>query len=346
MTSIELSIIIVNWNSKDYLQNCIASILENTSVINYEIIVVDSASFDGCEDMLLNLYPQVRFIQSQHNVGFARANNLAAHDAKGRVILFLNPDTEVRSRAIEHLFLRLRELPLAGVLGCRLLNSDGSLQTSCVQPLPTLLTQVLDVEVFQTWFPRISLWMSAMKFESGFSPVQVEAISGACMMLRREVFDLVQGFSTDYFMYAEDLDLCYKTHKAGFMNYYVVEAEIVHYGGGSTQHRRSRFSEVMIPESMSRLLRKTHGKYYALGYRFALSCAAIVRLTLLTLSSPASLIYHTTYKWSAAFKKWAAILSWGLGLEKWVHQYDQPKEDTDLNDIKEKETKCVESAPN
>ncbi len=335
MTSIELSIIIVNWNSKDYLQNCIASIQENTSGIKYEIIVVDSASFDGCGDMLLNLYPQVHFIQSEHNVGFARANNLGVQHAHGSIILFLNPDTEVRNHAIEHLFLHFRELPLAGVVGCRLLNSDASLQTSCVQPLPTILNQVLDAEAFQRWFPSISLWMSATMFEGIISPVQVEAVSGACMMIRREVFDLVQGFSIDYFMYAEDLDLCYKTRKAGFMNYYVVEAEIVHHGGGSTQHRRSRFSEVMIPESISRFLRKTHGKYYGLGYRLALTCAAIVRLALLTLFFPASLINHRVHEWSAAFKKWLAIFRWGLGLEKWVQKYDYPKEAaTDLNNGK------------
>jgi len=336
MTSINLSIIIVNWNSKDYLRNCIASILANTIGIEYEIIVVDSASFDGCGGMLQKFYPQVRFIQSEHNVGFARANNLGVRYAHGTVMLFLNPDTEVCGRAIQHLYSHLQELPHAGVVGCRLLNSDGSLQTSCVQPLPTILNQVLDAEILQRWFPKINLWMSATMFEGIISPVPVEAISGACMMMRREVFDHVEGFSTDYFMYGEDLDLCYKTRLAGFTNYYVADAEIVHHGGGSTQHKRSRFSEVMIPESMSRLLRKTHGHSYSLGYRLALSGAAFVRLALLALCLPAGLIGHRTREWgTASFNKWVAILRWGLGLEKWVQQYDQPEATADLNSGKE-----------
>ncbi|MCI0561551.1 MAG: glycosyltransferase family 2 protein [Nitrososphaera sp.] len=325
MTSPDLSIIVVNWNSKNYLRKCIASILGNTFGIEYEIIVVDSASFDGCGEMLQELYPQVRFIQSEHNEGFARANNLGVRYARGSAALFLNPDTEVRGHAIERLYSHLRELPRAGVVGCRLLNSDGTLQTSCVQPMPTILNQVLDAEVLQRWFPKISLWMSATMFEGVTSPAPVEAVSGACMMIHREVFEQVGGFSTDYFMYAEDLDLCYNTRKTGFTNYYINEAEIVHHGGGSTQHRRSRFSEVMIPESISRLLRKTHGDYYSLGYRLALSGAAVVRLAMLVLWLPIWLLKHKTGELGAVFNKWVAILRWGIGLEKWVQEYNQLK---------------------
>jgi GT2 family glycosyltransferase len=337
MTSVNLSIIIVNWNSKEYLRNCIASILTNTFGIEYEIIVVDSASFDGCGVMLQHFYPQVRFIQSELNVGFARANNLGAKYARGSIMLFLNPDTEVNGCAIERLYTRLRELPHAGVVGCRLLNSDGTLQTSCVMPLPTILNQVFDSEILQRWFPKVSLWMSAATFEGITSPVPVEAVSGACMMIQREAFDKVRGFSTDYFMYAEDVDLCFKTRAAGFTNYYVPEVEIVHHGGGSTQHKRSIFSDVMISESVCRLLRKTRGNSYSIGYRLALSGAAIVRLMLLVICFPVALIKNSTGEWSVAFNKWIAIFRWGLGLEKWVQQYSQPREAAaDVNDGREK----------
>lgn len=321
MKSIELSIIVVNWNSKDFLRNCIASIVATTFGLEYEIIVVDSASFDGCGEMLQFFYPQVRFIQSEHNVGFARANNLGAKFACGNVLLFLNPDTEVRGQAIEYLYARLWELSNAGVIGCRLLNSDGSLQTSCVQPLPTILNQVLNAEILQRWFSKTRLWVSASSFECAISPVPVEAVSGACMMIERNVFVQVGGFSTDYFMYAEDLDLCYKIQAAGFTNYYSPGGEIIHHGGGSTQHRRSRFAEVMIPESISRMIRKTHGNSYCLGYRLALCVSAIVRLVLLLLCLPAWLIRYTIREWDSVFNKWVAILRWGLGLDKCVKQY-------------------------
>lgn len=325
-SSLDLSIIIVNWNSKDYLKNCIASILANTWEIKYEIIVVDSASYDGCGEMLKDIYPQVYFIQSEQNVGFARANNLGVSYARGTLLLFLNPDTEVLDGAIDRLYSRFQEIPNPGIVGCRLLNSDKSLQTSCVQPLPTISNQIFDVDILLRRFPKVSLWMSARTFEGVTSPVPVEAISGACMMIRRELCDLVRGFSTDYFMYAEDLDLCYKTRVSGFINYYVADAEIIHYGGGSTQHKHNRFSEVMIPESTRRLLRKTHGNAYSAGYKIALSASSVFRLVILLFCFPVCLIKPVAHEWCrAAISKWIVILKWGVGLEKWVHKYDYPE---------------------
>lgn len=318
----DVSIVIVNWNSKDYLRRCIATIEADTAGIGYEIIVVDSGSFDGCGEMLAATYPDVRFIQSERNIGFARANNLGAASARGEALLFLNPDTEVSGHAIARLHDRLRALPDAGILGCRLLNTDGTLQTSCVQPLPTILNQVFNADILLRLFPKVGLWTSARRFEGVPSAVQVEAISGACMMVRRSVFERLGGYSTDYFMYAEDLDLCHKARAAGFANYYVGAAEVVHHGGGSTRRGRNRFADVMIPESISRLLRKTRGKSYSVCYRLALSAAAGIRLTLLGLGWPAALASRRTSDWAGAMYKWWAVLRWGIGLEKWVHQYD------------------------
>lgn len=255
-------------------------------------------------------------------MGFARANNLGAQQARGRIFLFLNPDTEVHGQAIERLYSRLPELPDAGIVGCRLLNTDGTLQMSCVQPLPTILNQVLNADILLRLFPNVGVWASARRLDGADRPVPVEAVSGAFMMVRREVFNQVNGFSTDYFMYAEDLDLCHKARAAGFTNYYVGDGEVVHHGGGSTQQGRSRFSEVMIPESVSRMLRKTHGNSYSFCYRLALSGAAGVRLLLLGLSWPAALAIRRKSVWATAFAKWLVILRWGIGLENWVHQYD------------------------
>lgn len=323
MDLIDLSIIIVNWNSKDYVEKCIASISANTLGIQYEIIVVDSASFDGCGDMLQRLYPEVRFTQSERNIGFGQANNLGVKHTRGRVLLFLNPDTEVRGDAVARLYACVRDLPRAGIVGCRLLNSDGSLQRRCVQPFPTILNQVLNAEILLRWFPKISLWMSAATFKDAVSPVVVEVVSGACMMIKREVFDDIGEFSSDYFMYAEDVDLCYKTRAAGLINYHVPEVEIVHHGSGSTEQEHSRFSSVMMRESISRLLRKTRGDLYSQGYRLALCGASVVRLTLLGICLPVALAQRRTRLWGSAFGKWIAIFRWGLGLEHWVYKYDQ-----------------------
>ena len=323
VSSIEISIVIVNWNSQEYLRDCISSILANTHGIDYEVIVVDSASFDGCGEMLYRLYPQVRFIQSVQNVGFGRANNLGAKYARGDTLLLLNPDTVVRANAIGQLYARLKELPRAGVIGCRLLNTDGSLQATCVQPFSTILNQVLNARILQRWFPSSRLWLTAATFEGVLSPPPVEVIVGACMMVRREVYESVRGFSPEYFMYGEDLDLCYKIREAGFINYYVPDVEIIHHGGGSTQREHSRFAIVMMRESVSRLLRKTRGNAYSLTYRLTLGGAAIVRLTILGLYWPIALIRRRIGVWKASINKWIAIFRWSVWLENWVHAYDQ-----------------------
>jgi GT2 family glycosyltransferase len=319
----DLSIIIVNWNSVDYVQKCIRSIRAQTVAMTYEIIAVDNASYDGCGETLAREYPEVVFLQSHSNLGFAGANNLGARNADGRNFLFLNPDTEVIDGAIDRFYDRFQALTDAGVAGCRLLNTDGSLQASCVQPFPTVMNQVLDADVFQGWFPGAGLWRNAGAFKGKKNPVEVEAVSGACMMIRREVFDRIGGFSPEYFMYTEDLDLCFKTRQAGLRNYYVPGAVIVHHGGGSSQQARSDFSNVMMRESVARFLRKSRGGFYASCYRASMVSAALIRLLLMLALCPVYLVQRRTQPWIASVRKCFAILRWGLGLCGWTRQYHQ-----------------------
>lgn len=316
----DLSIIIVNWNSKDYLRKCLASILATTRDIAYEIIVIDSGSFDGCADMLREEFPQVRFIQSQVNLGFAQANNLAAQSGRGECLLFLNPDTEVVGPAINVLLSGTGSLPDAGAVGCRLLNADGTVQTSCIQAFPTILNQVLSTEALRRIMPRSRLWGMRGLFEGGGSPVGVEMISGACLMIRRSVFDRVGHFSTDYFMYAEDLDLCYKARQCGFRNYYCSQGTVVHHGGGSTQQARSNFAHIMATVSIWKFLRKFRGAGYGDCYRLGVCGAALMRLALLVVLAPGWLAFSRGARWKAAWGKWFVILHWGLGCFRWPEQ--------------------------
>lgn len=319
----ELSIIIVNWKSKDYLRKCLASILAETRELEFEIIVIDSASFDGAEEMVRQKYPQVRFIQSAENLGFAGANNRAFAVARGRTILFLNPDTELVGPAINQLHAALAELPDAGALGAKLLNSDGSTQTSCVQAFPTILNQLLSAEVLRGLMPRARLWGMRAIFDAGAKPAPVEIISGACLMMRRAVFEQVGQFSTEYFMYAEDVDLCYKAQQAGFTNYYFGAAVVVHHGGGSSQQARSNFSSVMMTESISQFLRKSRGRFYSLGYRWGLGAVALARVGLLVVLAPILLLKCGGGRWRSACSKWLAIFNWGLGLSRWPRHYQR-----------------------
>jgi GT2 family glycosyltransferase len=311
----DISIIIVNWNSKDYLQKCIASILEWTSHVDFEIVVIDSASFDGADKMLKQCYPQVRFIQSDINLGFAKANNVAFRSSIGSHILFLNPDTQLIGPAIKILFDDMQILPKAGAVGCKLFNADKSIQTSCIQAFPTLLNQLLNSEFLRALFPKSSFWGMSSLFSASNEPAEVEMISGACLMVRRSLFEQVGGFSEDYFMYAEDLDLCYKIRNAGYLNYYIPSASVIHFGGGSTTKSPSDFSVVMMRESIWRFMKKNRGRIYGSAYRVSVTVSAISRLLLLTLLLPAQYFGKNSASWKGSLKKWWAILGWSLGLK-------------------------------
>ena len=321
----DLSIIIVNWNSKDFVQACIRSIRARTFATSCEVVVVDNASNDGCGECLARDFADVIFVQSQFNLGFGRANNLGANHANGEVLLFLNPDTEIQDSAIDRLHDQFRKLDKPGAIGCRLLNSDGSLQASCVQALPTVINQVLDADLLQCLFPKSGLWGTTALFDAGNAPSEVEVVSGACLMIGKDVFERVGGFSPDYFMYGEDLDLCYKARIAGLRNYHVSDALIVHHGGGSTNRSVSNFSNVMMRESVYRFLLKSCGRRYSGCYRAALSGAAVIRIALLLVLYPAWLARGKVGGWAAAFRKWLGILRWGLRLERWIRKYDPPE---------------------
>ena len=324
----DLSIIIVNWNSKEYLCKCVASILAGTRNLEFEIIVIDSGSFDGCAEMLRNEFPQVQFIQSRENLGFAKANNLAFQSATGESILFLNPDTEIVGPAINLLHSALKMFPDAGAVGGKLLNSDGTVQTSCVQAFPTILNQCLSAEALRRLTPKARLWGMRAIFEYDGKPSAVEMVSGACLMIRRSVFEKIGQFSTDYFMYAEDVDLCYQCRKLGFNNYYFGDAVVVHHGRGSSQQARSNFSNIMMMESIGQFLSKWRGGGYSNCYRLVLSGAALIRVTLLVILSPVLLIRNGVSRWKASCSKWFAVFNWGLGLSGWTRQYQRTEQAT------------------
>lgn len=313
--SMELSIIIVNWNSKEYLQKCISSIMGSKSEIKFEIVVIDSGSFDGTGEMLKLFYPKVKFVQSNQNLGFAKANNVAVKSSCGSHVLFLNPDTEVVASAIDILFDQMQKLPRAGAIGCKLLNADGSVQTSCIQSFPTILNQVLNSEFLRALFPKSHLWGMTSLFRNSNKPAEVEVLSGACIMMRRSLFDQIGQFSEDYFMYAEDMDLCYKVRQAGYGNYYVPNATVFHFGGGSTQQRPSDFAVVLMRTSVWLFLRKTRGELYGSAYRCSMLISAGGRIVCLLILLPAYLIRGRIESWKTSARKWWAISAWSMGIE-------------------------------
>jgi N-acetylglucosaminyl-diphospho-decaprenol L-rhamnosyltransferase len=310
----DLSIIYVNWNSIDYIHESIDSVYQNTSGVEFEIIVVDNASPEGNVDLLRAAFPEIIIVKSATNLGFARANNLGFQYSKGDYILFLNPDTKLVSPAINTMLDRAKNIPDAGIVGCRLLNSDLSVQITSIQKFPTILNQMFDFEYLQMRWPGCSLWSIAPLFDPAVKTLKVEVISGACMLMARSTFERADKFTEEYFMYAEDIDLNHKVRHAGFANYYIGDATIVHYGGKSSgQQSVSHWSTMMRYRAMGKLFNNTKGKVQGLLYRVAMGSAAVGRLVLLTcvyllgglLGDRAALRY--------AIGKWKVVLRWALG---------------------------------
>lgn len=308
----DLSIIIVNWNSVKYLIECLESI-KHLESISHEIIVVDNASFDGSEHVLRKEYPDVVFIQSDRNIGFAKANNLGIRRSSGRNLLFLNPDTEIIGGAIHAMLSNLDMLQDAGAIGCKLLNTDFTLQTSSIQPFPTILNQLLDIEHIKMKTKNLKMWGIWPMFSNCKNPVEVDVISGACLMVKKNVLEKIGCFSEDYFMYAEDIDLCYKIIKADYKNYYYGEVSVVHHGGGSSKgNDQTHFSAALMREAVFSFLNKTRGKVIALSYRFSTMISALIRIFIIK----CALIILIENKFIYSLKKWERIFGWSIGLEK------------------------------
>jgi GT2 family glycosyltransferase len=311
----ELSIIIVNWNALDYLRECLASIYENTGGIDFEIIVVDNASTKGDIDDLKTSYPDIILIKSRQNLGFAKANNLGCRQAKGEHILLLNPDTKLVGPAITILLDSMRKLPEAGIVGCRQVNPDLSVQTTSIQKFPTIINQIMNVEALRLRWPGFPMWDIAPLFRDNHAPVAVEVIPGACMLLHRKVFEKVGMFSEEYFMYAEDIDLNYKIKQIGLRNYYVSQAVIIHYGGkSSSQASVNQWATMMKYRAMNLYYSKFHGQGYAMAYRSAMAACACGRIVLIALAFPFGNILCNRQILRLAIQKWYAVLKWSLGL--------------------------------
>lgn len=317
MTPPDLSIIYVNWNSVAYLEKCMTSVYSQSWGIEPEVIVVDNASFDGVDQMIQAKFPQATFVQSGENIGFARANNLGFAHSVGRIILLLNPDTEVIGDAIPIMMSALKSLPNAGVVGCKLLNSDLSIQTSSIQRFPTILNQAFDMKWLMKRWPNSSLWGKGPLYSNSREPAVVDVISGACLMIKREVFESVGLLNSEYFMYAEDVDLCYRVRKLGLKAYYVSGASVIHHGGRSSDQTGSnQWVSVMQARAMVKFFENAYGKWHAFGYKAMIAAMAAMRLAVVAICSPIVYIAFGARPLSRVIGKWIGAFRWALGWDK------------------------------
>ncbi len=241
----DLSIIIVNYNVRQFLENALASISRALEGIEGEIFVVDNGSDDGSVVMVRSLYPSVHVIENAENLGFARANNQALTKASGRYLLLINPDTIVQEDTFRVMLAFFDSNKEAGLAGCKILNPDGSFQLPCRRSFPTPWVAFTKVYGLAALFPSSELFgRYNLTYLDPDQTYPVDAVSGSFMMVRRAVYEQVGGLDETFFMYGEDLDWCFRVAQAGHKVYYVHNTSIIHFKGEST--RRSNIDEVRV----------------------------------------------------------------------------------------------------
>jgi GT2 family glycosyltransferase len=253
-----ISVIIVSWNARDYLRDCLNSIRQTGASCVREVIVVDNASKDGSPEMVSDHFPEVMLIRSEENLGFARANNLAMTRASGPILALVNSDVIVHPGCFEKLADYLNTHPDVGMVGPRIFGGDGNLQRTC-RKLPTLWNTLCRMLTFDQILPN---WQMFSGFEVPYRDydkyLEAEVLSGCFCVARKKAVDEVGGMDERFFFYAEDIDWSKRFWDAGWKLMFVPDATATHFGGGSTANAPLRYS-IEILRATLKYWRKHHG---------------------------------------------------------------------------------------
>lgn len=277
--AIDLSVIIVNWNVRDLLADCLQSLERYHGTLQLEVIVVDSASSDDSVAMIEREFAWVKLVASKENIGFVRGNNLGLEMARGRYLLLLNPDTVVHPHALGQLAAFLDEHPQVGIVGPHTLNPDGTHQ-STRRRFPTLF-----LAIFEDMLPPASMNTFYARDLPDEGVVEVDWVQGSALMARREVYEQIGGLNTDYIMFFEETDWCKRAKEKGWQVYYIGNAYITHHGGGSTDQVVVR-KHVHYQHSKLRYFRRYHGPLAAALLRGGL----VIKYSLQVLTEAAKLM--------------------------------------------------------
>lgn len=277
---VKLTVIIVSYNVKYYLEQCLDSLHKALGDIDSEVYVVDNHSHDGTVEYLSPKFKEIHFISSSHNLGFARANNLAIRQCHGDYILLLNPDTIVGEHTIKECLLFIEEHVKVGGIGVRMLKDDGSNAMESRRGLPTPIVAFYKMIGLCKRFPLSHRFAHYyMSYLSWDKPEKIEVISGAFFMIRHKLLDEIGLLDEDFFMYGEDIDLSYRLHKAGWESWYL-PSKILHYKGESTQKSSFRYVHVFY-EAMLIFFRKHYGSMrilYSIPIKLAIYIKAMSAL--------------------------------------------------------------------
>jgi GT2 family glycosyltransferase len=233
---LQLSVIIVNYNVKYFLEQCLCSVYAALQNIEAEVFVVDNNSSDNSIDYLQTKYAKVNFIKNERNVGFAKANNQAASLAKGKYILFLNPDTILPENSLIDCVNFLEQKIEAGAVGVRMIDGGGVFLPESKRSFPTPSVSFFKLSGLSALFPTSKVFAKySLGHLSEFDIHEVDVLSGAFIVVKQAAFASINGFDEQFFMYGEDIDLSYRLQKSGFKNYYLGNISIVHFKGESTK---------------------------------------------------------------------------------------------------------------
>ncbi len=232
----ELSVIIVNYNVKHFLEQCLHSVIKASKNISAEIFVVDNNSVDGSNQLVREKFPNVRLIENKKNLGFSKANNQAIRQAAGKYILLLNPDTVVEEDTFTKVIRFMQQHPEAGGLGVKMIDGKGNFLPESKRGLPTPWVAFCKMFGLSKLFPGSKKFgQYHLSFLNENEVHEVDVLAGAFMLIRKEAIEKVGILDESFFMYGEDIDLSYRITKGGYKNYYFPETTIIHYKGESTK---------------------------------------------------------------------------------------------------------------
>jgi N-acetylglucosaminyl-diphospho-decaprenol L-rhamnosyltransferase len=304
------SIIIISYNTAEMTVACLRSIFAETKAAPFEVIVLDNASTDGSPDRIAEEFRDVRLIRSEKNIGFAAGNNEAAKAAKGDLLLLLNPDTVILDAAIDKLVARAAARPGYGAWGGRTLFGDRSLNPTAGWNRATPWSLTCLGLGLSALFRRSRVFNpESLASWAWDSPRDVDVITGCMLLIRTELWRRLEGFDTQFFMYGEDADLCYRVWEAGYRCELFPEATIIHYGGASERKRADKMCRLLAAQA--RIYRKHMGALSA-GY-----CVAMLRLWAFTRTLAHAALSVGLSRSRESFRMWSEVLrnspSWSKG---------------------------------
>lgn len=312
--NVDISIVIVNYNVRDYLNDCLKSIYQSKTNLNFEVIIVDNNSNDNSCTYLKPHFPQAKFIELNENLGFAKANNLGFKQASGKYVLILNPDTIVSTDTLQTMYDFMEEHTEVTLAGCKVLNPDGTFQLPCRRGFPTPWTAFSKLFGLQKLFPKSKLFAKYNQtFRSIDETYYVDAVMGAFMFARLDKILEIGGFEEKFFMYGEDLDLCYRIYQNNGKVAYFHQTSIIHIKGEST--RRSSIDETKhFYQAMEIFVKKyySNSKIFLLILHFGIFIRSFIAhlsnykkdfpvIFLDLLIANISLLFSTTFKFERLF---------------------------------------------